>query len=302
MIASFPGSHPTPHKSRLEAATSRLEDLAQTQLESGGSGGPGSLGAALGAAGLGAGAGAVAGGAASSASAPPTAAPELPAAVEAWDESVTPSLQAFLELSARIGGLVATQSESVRACFAAQRSLVHLAALCAKPADGGLQGATFAKALGPLQQALVATQEVKEKNRAERKLFNHLSAIAEGIPAVGWVAIVSASRRCPCSDAMTISSISLTCILPVAHLYRQKEPKPAPYVGEMKDSAQFYLNRVIKEFKDQGDEGKTHVEWCRAFGKLLESLQAYVKDKHTTGLVWNPKVSWCIHALVGCVD
>jgi adenylyl cyclase-associated protein len=68
----------------------------------------------------------------------------------------------------------------------------------------------------------------------------------------------------------------------------RQEPKPAPYVGEMKDSAQFYLNRVIKDFKDTD---KTHVEWSRAFVKLLDTLQQYVKDKHTVGLMWNPKVS-----------
>lgn len=46
---------------------------------------------------------------------------------------------------------------------------------------------------------------------------NHLSAVGEGAGAFGWVAV---------------------------------EPTPAPFVGEMKDSAQFYTNRVLKEFKD----------------------------------------------------
>jgi adenylyl cyclase-associated protein len=73
------------------------------------------------------------------------------------------------------------------------------------------------KLLEPLQKALGDATETKDQNRADRQLFNHLSAVAEGLPAVGWVAV---------------------------------EPKPGPYIDEMKNSGQFYFNRVIKEFKD----------------------------------------------------
>lgn len=54
----------------------------------------------------------------------------------------------------------------------------------------------------------------------------------------------------------------------------------------MKEAGQFYANRVIKEFKEKD---KTHVEWVSSFLSLLNDLQAYVKQYHTTGLVWNPK-------------
>lgn len=73
------------------------------------------------------------------------------------------------------------------------------------------------KLLEPIQTALGEASNVKDKNRADKQLFNHLSAVAEGLPALGWVAV---------------------------------EPKPGPYVEEMKNSGQFYFNRVIKEFKD----------------------------------------------------
>jgi len=42
-----------------------------------------------------------------------------------------------------------------------------------------------------------------------RLQFNHMSAVSEGIPALGWVGV---------------------------------EPKPAPFVKDMKDAAQFYVN------------------------------------------------------------
>ncbi|CAG8655797.1 227_t:CDS:2 [Acaulospora morrowiae] len=64
------------------------------------------------------------------------------------------------------------------------------------------------------------------------------------------------------------------------------EQKPGPYVGDLKDSSQFYANRVITEFKDKD---RTHVDWANSFVFLLAELQNYVKKFHTTGLTWNPK-------------
>ena len=61
-------------------------------------------------------------------------------------------------------------------------------------------------------------------------------------------------------------------------------PSPASYVKELCDAGQFYLNRVLKDWKDKC---KTHVEWSRAWIETLRSLQAFVKEHHTTGLVWN---------------
>ena len=75
----------------------------------------------------------------------------------------------------------------------------------------------FLKLIEPIQKALGDVNDIKEKNRSDRKLFNHLSAVAEGLPALGWVTV---------------------------------EPKPGPYIEEMKNSGQFYFNRVIKEFKE----------------------------------------------------
>jgi hypothetical protein len=37
---------------------------------------------------------------------------------------------------------------------------------------------------------------------------------------------------------------------------------------------------------------KKHVVWANSFVALIDSLQKYVKQYHTTGLTWNPKVSF----------
>ncbi|XP_011297992.1 adenylyl cyclase-associated protein 1 [Fopius arisanus] len=103
--------------------------------------------------------------------------------------------------------------------------------------------------LSPTSLQIQAIQKYPEKNRGSQ-YFNHLSAINASISALGWVAV------------------SLT---------------PGPYVKEMNDAGQFYTNRVLRDWKETD---KTHVEWCKAWVQILTDLQKYVKQHHTTGLVW----------------
>jgi adenylyl cyclase-associated protein len=49
---------------------------------------------------------------------------------------------------------------------------------------------TFMKLLEPIQKALAGVIELKDANRSS-PYFNHLSAVAEGIPALGWFTCVS---------------------------------------------------------------------------------------------------------------
>lgn len=216
---------------RLEAATSRLEDIAISQ----GRGVPASdvlrsseaptdsratststeavsdmsVGSAAAAA------------APTSASAPASvsvpAVEATPPAVAAWDADVVPALDAFVQQSASIAPLLGEQAAAVRAAFDHVRTIVRVACACQKPA-GGAGAPAFVPFLQPLQAELQRVLDLRDKNRGEKALFNHLSTVSEGIPAVGWVAV---------------------------------EPTPVPYVNEMKDSAQFYANRVLKEFKER---------------------------------------------------
>ncbi|XP_059509206.1 adenylyl cyclase-associated protein 2 isoform X2 [Stegostoma tigrinum] len=104
--------------------------------------------------------------------------------------------------------------------------------------------------LKPISDRIQEIQNFREKNRGS-KMFNHFSAVSESIAALGWVAVA---------------------------------PKPGPYVKEMNDAATFYTNRVLKEYKDTD---KRHVEWVKSFLNIWTELQAYIKEYHTTGLLWN---------------
>lgn len=47
----------------------------------------------------------------------------------------------------------------------------------------------FSALLKPISEQIQVVQNFREKNRGS-KLFNHLSAVSESIPALGWVAMV----------------------------------------------------------------------------------------------------------------
>jgi len=78
--------------------------------------------------------------------------------------------------------------------------------------------AEFIKLLGPTSIVISNIQRYREDKRCFTNYFNHLSAISESIPALGWVTM---------------------------------SPTPAPFVKEMNDAGQFYTNRVLKDWKEK---------------------------------------------------
>ncbi|TCD65631.1 hypothetical protein EIP91_002436 [Steccherinum ochraceum] len=232
---------------RLEAATSRLEDLA-------------SLGPTANAS-QPTGAPAIAAQTSSEptpvppphsgghAAAPPKPV-EVPPSVIAFDQKVIDGkLKPFVELTKTFAiQSVIDQVAVLEKEYVDLRGLILQASACKKPADDA-----FAKLLDPLKNDIEGITRAKEVNRKDRDWFNHLTAVAEGGPAVGWVTV---------------------------------SPKPGPFIKDIKESTEFYTNKIIKEFKEKD---KKHVEWARAYLAILDEMKQYVTDFHTTGLVWNSK-------------
>lgn len=104
--------------------------------------------------------------------------------VNAYEDIILGSLAQFLELSKKIGDDVATQAEFVKKAFDAQFQYVTMASKSAAPDQSELP-----KLLQPTSDQITAVQTFREKHRTS-KLFNHLSAISESIPALGWVCVV----------------------------------------------------------------------------------------------------------------
>ncbi|XP_028278343.1 adenylyl cyclase-associated protein 1 [Parambassis ranga] len=165
--------------------------------------------------------------------------------VQAFDEIVKGPLAEYLSLSQQIGGDVQKHAEMMKQGFSSQRQLLITASSSQKPSD-----AVLTTLLQPVSKAIQQVQSFREQNRTS-PLFNHLSAVSESVPALGWVAMA---------------------------------PKPGPYVKEMQDAAMFYTNRVLKEYKDKD---KTHVDWVKSYVSIWTELQNYIKQHHTTGLTWS---------------
>lgn len=153
-------------------------------------------------------------------------------------------LATYVSISQKIGGPVAEQANLVKDAFKTQLEYIEMAGSRPEPDQG--EQITL---LGPLSSLIQKIQGVRDKNRASQ-FFNHLSAISESVPALGWVTM---------------------------------KPAPSPYIKEMNDAGQFYTNRVLKDWKEKD---KAHVDWTRSWIESLTELQAYVKGVHTTGLVW----------------
>ncbi|KAI0668519.1 adenylate cyclase associated N terminal-domain-containing protein [Trametes maxima] len=181
---------------------------------------------------------------------PPVVSEEIPASVTAFDERIIEGkLKPFVELTKSFASpSVIEQVGLVEQEFKDLRELILTAATCKKPDQ-----AEYEKLLVPLQKDIEAITRAKEANRKDREWFNHLSTVAEGAPCVGWVTI---------------------------------SPKPGPYANEIKDSTQFYGNRIIKEFKEKEPK---HVQWVRAYIAIQEEQHKYIMEYHTTGLEWNFK-------------
>lgn len=165
--------------------------------------------------------------------------------VEAFDEIVNSSVASYMDLSQKIGGDVQKHAEMVKQAFSAERQLLIMASSSQKPSDGAMQAL-----LQPVSKMIAQVQSFREDNRTS-PLFNHLSAVSESVPALGWVAMA---------------------------------PKPGPFVKEMQDAAMFYTNRVLKDYKEKD---KTHVDWVKAYLCIWTKLQEYIKKYHTTGMAWS---------------
>ncbi|CAK9801922.1 Adenylyl cyclase-associated protein 1, partial [Anthophora quadrimaculata] len=165
--------------------------------------------------------------------------------VTGYEDLLAGPVKEYLQLSEKIGGDVATHSKLVEKAFQLQLEFIRTAANRPAPANLSEQIALLA----PTSTQIQKIQEFREKSRGSQ-FFNHLSAISESTPALGWVVVT---------------------------------PTPAPYIKEMNDAGQFYTNRVLKEWKEKD---RVHVEWCKAWVQTLTDLQQYVRQHHTTGLVW----------------
>lgn len=236
---------------RLEAATSRLEDITIFQEETNQSSGAKPSGATSksvapsGATPAGPSAAKSAAPAVSAAPAPPTLA-EKAKFVKEFDLFIKDTIDLFVLSSKEVDPVVGEAAATLKAAFEEQAKFLDLVSSTKKPAVSDPQ---FVELLAPINAKIEKISALKDANRRSN-FFNHLNTISEGAPVLGWIV----------TDT------------------------PVSYVPEFKDSAQFWSNRVMKEFKDKDPK---QVEWVKQFLAIFDQLRAYVKEYHATGPSWN---------------
>jgi adenylyl cyclase-associated protein len=209
---------------RLEAATSRLEDIATTSFDPAiaspapiANGTPAAFGGVV--------AGFPAGGSDGTSKAveaapvpspvtsPPLSKPaDLPEVIKDFDELSDGDLAKFITLSEALDPLLAEQAHAFKKAWNVQRQFLLVTLLAKKPSLDGLIAA-----LQPTQEAMFSVEAVREKNRGS-PWKDHLSMVSDGAGTLSWVAI---------------------------------EHKPYESVAELFGGAQMYGNNVLRHFKDK---------------------------------------------------
>ncbi|KAH3680014.1 hypothetical protein WICPIJ_008447 [Wickerhamomyces pijperi] len=166
-------------------------------------------------------------------------------AVQAFDEFLELYIQPFVSVSKEISPLLGEQAQHFATAFSTQRQFIVAAGISSKP---DMTSASFASLLAPLQESILKVSDLKDANRRS-ELFDNLNSISEGTGVLSWF---------------------LT-------------PTPQSYVTDIKDSATFWTNKVLKQFKEKDER---QVDWVKLFLNIFDGLKLYAKQWHTTGLTF----------------
>ncbi|KAI0386028.1 adenylate cyclase associated N terminal-domain-containing protein [Hypomontagnella monticulosa] len=236
---------------RLEAATTRLEDIASSTIEL-----PQAVPSLTATVATPSGPSSVASPTPQPALAPlpplPKQAPQdpLPESIEEFDAFISQSVDKYVQASNKLGDLIAEQASKVLEGFKQQRRFLLISTKAKKPDITGSDMVVYQELLKPINEALMAVGSIKESNRGS-PVFSHLSAVAEGIMVLAWVTV---------------------------------DNRPYKHVEESLGSAQFFGNRVLKEYKDKDPD---QVEWVQTFYQVFRDLTEYVKQYYPNGIPWN---------------
>ncbi|KAF5559703.1 adenylate cyclase-associated, partial [Fusarium napiforme] len=181
---------------------------------------------------------------------PESVAEPLPESIEEFDAFLNTSVDKYVKLSHQLGGLVAEQAALVKSGFQEQRKFLLISTKAKKPNLSGPDLPVYESLIKPINEALMAVTELKDANRPS-PMYTQLSTVSDGIMVLAWVTI---------------------------------DTRPYKHVDECLGSAQFFGNRVLKEQKDKDPK---QIEWVQSFYQMFRDLADYVKQYFPTGIPWN---------------
>ncbi|KAI0191731.1 adenylate cyclase associated N terminal-domain-containing protein [Xylaria flabelliformis] len=178
----------------------------------------------------------------------------LPESVEEFDSFISQSVDKYVQASDKLGGLIAEQASKVLDGFKQQRRFLLISTKAKKPnISETADMSVYQELLKPINEALVTVQRIKEETKRESPVFAQVTTVAEGIMVLAWVTV---------------------------------DLKPFKHVEESLGSAQFFGNRVLSEYKDKDPD---QVQWVRAYYQIFRDLTEYVKRYFPNGIPWNPQ-------------
>lgn len=172
---------------------------------------------------------------------------QLPPSIEAFDQLVEEELKTFLVVAEKLGDPIDNQSTVFGDAFRAQRDVLLIATKAKAPSE---TAPIYQEILADLIKGIQSVHNIREEQR-KTPAENHLSMIADGSGILSWVTI---------------------------------KPGPDKYVAEVLGGAQFYGNKILSEFKGKDT---SDIEWVKSFVKLCGALITYIKEYHARGLEWN---------------
>ncbi|KAK9053364.1 hypothetical protein SSX86_029997 [Deinandra increscens subsp. villosa] len=171
--------------------------------------------------------------------------------IVAFDDLITDYVGKVSAAAEKIGGQVRDITNVLSHAFLVQKELLVNVKRTQKPDPGGI-----AEFLRPLNEKL--TEATNMTAGPPSDFSNHLKSIAESLTALAWIAYTG--KNCGMS-------------MPIGH------------VEECWQSAEFYSNKVLVEYKNKDSN---HVEWAKALKELyVPGLRDYVKSHHPLGPIWS---------------
>ena len=130
------------------------------------------------------------------------------------------------------------------------RAIIVLASRAKAPAES--LGEALTPYLGKTQEAVKKIRDLRLKRDWDR----HQKTLVEMTGALSWI------------------------------LFKPPQQLPAPFVKEALGSAEFWSNRIRKDFKGKDE---TQIAFCDNVKKALAELAKYIEEYHKAGLSFNPR-------------
>ncbi|CAG9945248.1 unnamed protein product [Clonostachys rosea f. rosea IK726] len=174
---------------------------------------------------------------------------DIPVDVTLFDSFVKTGINPFFELSQKIGGVVANQATVLRKGFDVQRRILLVISKAKKPHGDKVAEKAYKNLLQPIEDVISSIRRIQQENRGT-SAFNMLSAVADGSFALTWTTA---------------------------------ESRPWIQAEESLTMAQFFGNKVLKEHPRDSLEA----QWVETYYALFTELASFLREAYPYGITWN---------------